>query len=381
MTSYLGLYILINVFCGALILICVIHSRIGMGGTELRRRFVATMILLLVFFASDTLWYSMDQGAILQNQVASMFLKTVYFLSATIAGYLWFLYMGTLSGTSLVQSRRTTWLLTIPIWAHGLLCLINVWTGVLFWVGADMRYTRGILFPVQYMIIYSYLIASSTIALGRAMRPANYVDRSRLLAIAMFPVLPAISGMAQLFIWRVPFNCIGFTLSMVIVYLTELGQQISQEPLTQLANRKQLMRVLQQNMGEHADDGSLCLFLFDVDDFKKINDTFGHVEGDRAILRVAEALRRAAAKLRRRATVARYGGDEFAIATLTEKEGDVEELQRLIEAELAEINRTEERYRIQLSTGVAMYSGKHRSIRDLINEADAKLYQHKNSKR
>ena len=380
MTGYLGLYILINVFCGVLVLISVIHSRIGMGSTEQRRHFVATMSLLLVFFAADTLWYTMDQGAIPQNQVASIFLKTIYFLSATIESYLWFLYMGTLSGAPFLRSRQKLWLLTIPIWVHALLCLINVWTGILFWVTEDMQYSRGPLFPVQYLIIYSYLIASSMIALSRAMKPENYIDRNRLIVIALFPVLPAISGLAQLFIWRVPFNCIGFTVSMVIVYLTELGQQISQEPLTQLANRKQLMRALQQNMGEHEEDDLLCLFMIDVDQFKKINDIFGHVEGDRAILRVAEVLRNAAARLRRKATVARYGGDEFAILLVAEGEEDAAALQRLIDDELAEANRSEERYQLQLSMGMAKYAGENRSIRELLNDADRKLYENKNRK-
>ena len=80
MTTYLGLYELINVFCIILLLTLVLHSRVGLGMTATRRRYARAARMLMIFYASDALWYAMDCAAIPQVRWISMFLKTVYFL-------------------------------------------------------------------------------------------------------------------------------------------------------------------------------------------------------------------------------------------------------------------------------------------------------------
>ena len=378
MTDYLGLYILTNVFCIALVTIAAIHSRVGIGAMVSQRRFAACMYVLVVFFASDTIWYAMDCGALPQVWTASMLLKSVYFLSATLAGFIWFLYMGSLTRPRFLSSRRNTWLAGILVWIHLALIIANWFSPILFGIDDSFVYFRGPFFSIQYVFVYCYLLLASCHALYKATRPENYIDRARYVIISLFPVLPAISGILQLFYWRIPFNCVAFTLGVVIVYLTELGQQISQEPLTQLANRKQFMRVLDQHMDAHRNDGMLYLFMIDIDRFKAINDTLGHVEGDRAIIHVGEALKNAVNELRRRATLARYGGDEFAIIALFENPNEAEQLKQQIIREIAAKNaETESPYELGLSIGIAQCTSDMRLAKDLINAADEALYQEK----
>lgn len=86
----------------------------------------------------------------------------------------------------------------------------------------------------------------------------------------------------------------------------DLGEQARLDALTGLANRRALGTALDQAL---ADGGDFCLALLDIDHFKKINDTHGHVAGDAVLVRVAAALRETAAE---RGLLARYGGEEFA---------------------------------------------------------------------
>ena len=378
METYLGLYILINVFCTAVMLLAAVHARIGMGGMVSQRLFSFTMCVVSVFYMSDTVWYAMDCGALPQIWWLSMLLKSIYFLSATCAAYLWFLYMGSLTRPRYLDSKRNRWLAGIPVMVHIVLCLVNLYTPVLFAIDADFTYSRGPLFILQYVFVYAYPIVASAHALAKAFRPENYIDRMRYIVIACFPLLPAISGILQLFYWRVPFNCVAFTLGMVIVYMAELSQQVSQEPLTKLANRRQLMRVLEQNMAAHGDDGQLYLYMMDLDGFKNINDMYGHTEGDEALIIASNALKQAVRGLRQRAVLARYGGDEFAIAVSFDAPQEAEQLKQRIKQELDRQSKDANKsYRLQMSIGVARCDANMHSIKDFLDAADAQLYLEK----
>lgn len=94
----------------------------------------------------------------------------------------------------------------------------------------------------------------------------------------------------------------------VIDGLCELSQR---DPLTGLANRRQFLTIQERTIEMVARSGeSALLLMLDIDHFKKINDTYGHLAGDQVLRSVAEALSKC---VRPMDTVARYGGEEFAI--------------------------------------------------------------------
>jgi diguanylate cyclase (GGDEF)-like protein/PAS domain S-box-containing protein len=125
---------------------------------------------------------------------------------------------------------------------------------------------------------------------------------------------------------------------------------------------------------------SLTLIFFDLDRLKAINDTFGHLEGDRAIADTARILK---STFRESDLVARLGGDEFCVLALGPREGFTKTMQRFDEA-LAEHNRKSNRaYSLSLSYGVAFFDpneDKH-SLDELMSAADVSMYQFKLGRR
>ena len=91
----------------------------------------------------------------------------------------------------------------------------------------------------------------------------------------------------------------------------ELGRLMRRDPLTGAGNRRMLTERLDYELTRHTRTGrQLALIVLDLNDFKRVNDTLGHLAGDEVLRAAATALR---AAVRRQDTVARQGGDEFCI--------------------------------------------------------------------
>jgi len=95
------------------------------------------------------------------------------------------------------------------------------------------------------------------------------------------------------------------------IYQKQLVQLASEDSLTGLANRRKFNEYFEKVHKNYKKGvNNLTLLLIDIDDFKEVNDTFGHLIGDEALIRVAEILR---AELRASDMIARWGGEEFAL--------------------------------------------------------------------
>ena len=142
------------------------------------------------------------------------------------------------------------------------------------------------------------------------------------------------------------------------------------DPQTGLGNKRHFEELLQRYLDRADSDGTpVTLCLIDLDDFKTINDTYGHVAGDRALAQVA-------ARLRRGGESFRVGGDEFALLlpgrTTEEGRTAAEALcQRVADA------RYDHGGAVSISIGVATYPSEGVERTDLVRVADKALYSAK----
>jgi diguanylate cyclase (GGDEF)-like protein len=135
------------------------------------------------------------------------------------------------------------------------------------------------------------------------------------------------------------------------------------DPLTGLANRRQMDVVLERAWAAARRGEPLALVVVDLDDFKAVNDAQGHLAGDRVLRAVADALRQ---EVRGSDLVVRYGGDEFVIIL---PRGTEEGARALVERVRVRLAGT-----IGISVGVASYEPSHASPEEMIGAADARLY-------
>jgi diguanylate cyclase (GGDEF)-like protein len=148
------------------------------------------------------------------------------------------------------------------------------------------------------------------------------------------------------------------------------------DDLTCVFNRRGFFAAATQQLKLAQRNAQRLLLLFcDVNNLKRINDSFGHREGDLALIRAADALEQT---LRDSDVLARIGGDEFAVLALESSGQSQGIILRRLEKNLKMSSATEKRYELSLSVGVARFDPNHAvSLGELMSQADKAMYEEK----
>jgi diguanylate cyclase len=165
--------------------------------------------------------------------------------------------------------------------------------------------------------------------------------------------------------------------------LAEVKQASLIDSLTGISNRKSFDTRLEQTIGAAREDGSvLSLLLVDIDNFKLINDSYGHLVGDKVLRFVASTMKK---NIKGNDVVARFGGEEFAvILPHTDLAGAytvAEQIRQAISSSRLKDLHTGKAYsRVTVSVGIAGY-GRNDLPNELVERADQALYAAKNGGR
>jgi diguanylate cyclase (GGDEF)-like protein len=159
----------------------------------------------------------------------------------------------------------------------------------------------------------------------------------------------------------------------------ELRSLALTDDLTCLYNRRAFLALAGQQLRvTRRKAQGLLLFFADVNNLKEINDTYGHREGDLALVRTADALEQT---FRNSDVIARLGGDEFAVLALEASGENQKVILRRMEKNLRGSNADESRYELSVSVGMARFDPKHPvSLGKLIATADEAMYEGKKNR-
>lgn len=163
---------------------------------------------------------------------------------------------------------------------------------------------------------------------------------------------------------------------------TDAREQSVRDGLTGAHNHRYFQEALQKEIGRAERRGRpLSVLMLDIDDFKSVNDRFGHPVGDAILQRIVEEIRsevRGDMDL-----VARYGGEEFVVilpeTPTTEAVEVAERIRSRIDERLFRPPDTQDVLRVTVSIGLATFPGDAHTNKELIDKADAALYRAKRS--
>ncbi len=155
------------------------------------------------------------------------------------------------------------------------------------------------------------------------------------------------------------------------------------DPLTELPNARGFYMMLEQRLAEcqRLNRESLTVISMDIDDFKKINDQWGHAMGDRLLASVGRVIRK---ELRQMDMLSRYAGDEFVaimpMASQVMAEGIVERIRKAVSDHKFSV-RTGKSVQVTISVGVACFPENGETTEELLTSAARSMQQDKHTRK
>lgn len=370
------LYSEINIICILILLLLTYRLHCSSFLQEQRRRFYWVLLSNIIFFSVDLCWSLVSTQTLPAIIPLNWFLNIIYFSLCGFCSFTWFCYSEVQLNSSLLKSFKSCFICALPALILMILSILSVRTGWLFDIDSQNVYQRGPLYFVQLIVTYGYVAFSTIKALWLSVKTSIYAKKIEYRTMALFVVPPLITGTMQIFLPGVPLFCVGITLGLLYVFISLQEQQISIDPLTRLNNRTQLRQYLSTKIQHFSHDKVLYLLMLDIDYFKQINDQYGHLEGDRALQLVSDALLQTCYK--KNYFTARYGGDELMI--LCELNVD-EKIESVIENIQEALRCIQTPFPLSVSIGCAQYVSSIKTDLDFIKAADNELYIKKKARK
>ncbi len=366
----------INAFCAFILGIILYSLYINYDRQTKQRYFMKSIILGIISFLADINWALIEGHIINEPRICNFLTNSIYCIASILMGYYWLCYVESALESSFFRKKPLVFLARLPVIIVVAGIIISYFNGIFFYIDENNIYHRGPLLIIHTLLCYVFIIITSTHALIKALKIQVYLKSLEYRILSMFLLFLLIVAIIQIAFPAIPTANAGMTLAFLFVYIDLQNLLISIDNLTGLNNRNQLIRYLGTRIKNEAECKNLYVFMLDINKLKKINDIYGHVEGDAALIRCANALRNA--NPRGKNFVGRYGGDEFiVIADIEEKNGLEEFCKELNDSLLKICEEDMIPYDLTFSIGYAVYNKNMETGQAFIAAADEKLYEAK----
>lgn len=377
--TYVFYYVQAHIAC--ILLLSIVFYKIVKGvNKQASQIYLGNLVVTLMLYYMAEIFWALVDGSVISSAPTMLYLSNIFtYILISVAAYYWYIISEALQRDKLIENTILRRLIATPVLVSALLVITAYRTGLVFYVDENGRLVNGSFYVILVIVPFAYLIASSVKAFSRFANKDRYVDRNIYFMIGVFPFAPIILGAMQAIYWRVPFLCYGTVAAVYYVYLTTQEDLISIDPLTQTNNRNQLYKYLVQKMRNEEPGMSLFLIMVDIDRLRDINEAYGHAEGDRALNRVARAIKDACQGSRSRMFLSRYGADEFVVVAEMAYRAEAAWLADQIKNEVKRATNVDAApYDIHVSVGISQYDYQVPvTIQSFIARADSDLYQNK----
>lgn len=368
-------YIIVDIFC--IVIVGVIWKSFTTdSGSEQEIRMLKRSLLSYILFMVAGL-----VGLVIEN-TDWIYLRAVDYAANIISlsclalsGFYWFIFVQLRVNKKFIATKWRI-LTYIPIALLLFVCVSSPVTGWAFYINQENNYVRGPLFMFVSVVPLLYDIVSSSTALYRGIHEKQPSKRKQYFNLAAFIFFPLIASILQIWLSGMPILAPAIATAYYIVFSNVQRDMIYNDSLSGMNNRRRAMLYMEERMNAIAQNNPLTVFMLDGNKFKLINDTYGHIEGDSAIVCMADAIQGICHKYG--LFGARYGGDEFIIIKSGECDFDKDMIGEEINALLSEIcEKRQKKYGLSVCVGNYTTTDRKETIAAVIKKADEELYRKK----
>ncbi len=241
----------------------------------------------------------------------------------------------------------------------------SLFNGKIFYVNSYNVYKRG---DFYFIYVMTYSIAIIVLFYSLFMLSKMYQGRYNIVIVCILMLLLSTVAM-QMSDSTMYVTWLGATISLILIYSFYCALFTQVDVLTSLLNRR-----CYENKIRDIREDSVIIF-FDINNFKVLNDTFGHTFGDKALTQIAKIIKQVYSK---HGMCYRTGGDEFCVV-MSENLENIESINAQFSNEIQK--RVDIDYRMPfVSVGYASYYNETSSIHDVLDQADKMMYEAKSRK-
>lgn len=375
MSNYFIYYTEASVVCVVIFAIMLFRDLVNVDRQEKQIKYDHALIAFMLYFVSDALWAAVIAGILPKNHITVLTTNFANYVLMAAITYMWLRYVMVVEQVPERDSRLKKFAIQFPfiIATIALIATYIIRPRVLL----DDQYNLQLGYTAfQITVPCIYIAATVIYTMKRALVEENPIERKSHLFVGLFPLTVIAGGLLQVLVLpETPVFCFCCAILMLVFYITSMETQISTDPLTGLNNRGQLIHYTLQKSNAHREGRQSFVVMLDINDFKTINDTYGHAEGDRALVMVADALKSVTRNHNTPVFLARYGGDEFVLIVHPVDEEKVvaliDEIRSQIDAACRENNTP---YTLSIAAGYDKLNGTDDTFHKCMQRADEKLY-------
>lgn len=371
-------YTEVNLICIVILLLLMRQLSSSSGRYSTANRVFNFLLWTTVLLCMSDMAAGILRGQVFRGAKALIELSNLIFYEAlAVISYLWMIYVSIkLQLIKKFDKKIVLW--SIPLILFSIVAVSNPFTHVLFAIDDRNLFVRNAGTCLHWMVTWLYLIVATAKISAALLREKSKNRRQEILPFLFFIIAPSVTGIIQMLFYGVTSSQVGVTISILIIFLVEQSSQVLSDSLTGLNNRHSFNEYLGNHIQRHA-NAELTLLMMDVNNFKQVNDGFGHIVGDHALNDVAEILKKISGESQKRLFICRYGGDEFLAAAFDCPQKEMKRVKEQISQALEERNQEGKTpYRLKISMGLA--SGKCSDFNDaerLLRAADKAMYDEK----
>lgn len=374
----LSYYLQTNLFCVLILLLILIGLRNKTRYSVLLfKKILFCSILFCMFDIVSVIFRGTNYNS---SNLILTFSNSFYLFLPLLIGYYWIQYVYLTIDEKRFKLKKVKFLLVIPLLLGFIMLMINVFSHNIFIINSNNIYERSNMYFLYAISSWIYVAISSIKTIIVYHRTDNIYIKEKIFPLSLFIVAPLITSIVQTLFYGLSVSQIGFTVSSLLIFLYYQDEQILMDNLTKVNNRTSFNEFLQNKYDVLKDNDIISLVFIDIDNFKYINDNYGHLVGDEVLINVASILKKSCLEFNKNLFLARYGGDEFVIvSSLNLKQ--INELEKLIDNNVKVYNK-EENIKISISKGYTSdIKANYKSITHIIDIADDLMYKNKKTKK